>query len=206
MAARRVPPKKKVLKRKPRVNGAENRPKPPKPPPLPPDPSMQQMQAEVARAEAQKRVAAFLERTMNQTWLRQRLGSFEIALLGGVRNLLNEASSDEETGRLKESRAAHFSFLYGLFTSLRYLFFWYALQARVADVSESQKRPPEMEDAEHIMRELDIFNSAASRDDVQARFRKLLAEGGEVAEARRRVLEQAKIFDALNSLREVPKA
>lgn len=167
---------------------------------------MSQMRAELGRAEAQRRVAAFMERTHKLPWMRSRLLDFEVAILGGVRNLLNDAADDEAAGRSAESRAAHYSFLYGLFTSLRYLFFWYALQARVSDQCRAQGRPPEMEDAELIMRELDIFNSAASKDDVQARFRKILSEGNEVAEARRRVLEQAKIFDALNDLKDWPKA
>lgn len=147
-----------------------------------------------------------MERTSALPWMRGRFASFEIALLAGVRNLLLDSAEDEARGRNKESRAAHYTFLYGIFTSLRYLFFWYALQARLSDVCAEAARPPEMEDAERIMAELEIFNSAAVRADVQAGLRAALDEGTGLDDIRRRVTEQARVYDLLNTSKEMPKA
>jgi hypothetical protein len=98
-------------------------------------------------------------------------------------------------------------FLYGLFTSLQHLFFWKALESRVEDIGTQLHRPPTTEDAELVMRELEVFNAAASRDDVQARFRQKLASSqNEVVELRKRVMEQARAYDLLNTLKDTPKA
>lgn len=207
MAATRAKPlKKKILRKRggpPKVGVVP----PPQPPPLPPDPSIQQMQAEAAIAAAKRRVAAFLERTANLPWMRRRFGSFEGALLGGVRNLLGEADKDESENRSSESYAAHYAFLYGLFTSLRHLFFWKALECRLEDLSERLGRPADTNDAEMIMRELEVFNSAALRDDAQSKFRMFLSpEADKVAEARKRVMEQARAYETLNMLKDPPKA
>jgi hypothetical protein len=165
------------------------------------------MRAKAARAEANRRVAAFMERTANLQWMRSRLGSFEEALFGGLRNLLDEANKDETKNRSTESFSAHYMFLYGLFTSLQHLFFWKALESRVEDVGDQLHRPPTTEDAELVMRELEIFNAAASRDDVQARFRqKLTSSQNDVVELRKRVMEQARAYELLNTLKDPPKA
>lgn len=199
MATRAKPPKKKLLKRR----------KVQKKSPLPPleDQSLREMQAKAARAEANRRVAAFMERTANLQWMRSRLGSFEEALFGGLRNLLDEANRDEVENRSSESFSAHYVFLYGLFTSLQHLFFWKALESRVEDIGLQLHRPPTTQDAELVMRELEIFNSAASRDDVQARFRQKLASSqNDVVELRKRVMEQARAYEILNTLKDIPKA
>jgi hypothetical protein len=146
-------------------------------------------------------------RTANLPWMRARFGSFETALLGGLRNLLEDAEKDESENRSSESRSAHYMFLYGLFTSLRHFFFWKAMQSRLSDVSRRLQRPSESHDAELVMNELEVHNSAASRDDVQAHFRRLLASPeSEVAELRKRVMEQAHAYDVLNVLKDIPKA
>lgn len=198
MATRAKPPKKKLLKRR-KVQK--------KSPPPPEDHSLREMQAKAARAEANRRVAAFMERTANLQWMRSRLGSFEEALFGGLRNLLDEANRDEVENRSTESFSAHYVFLYGLFTSLQHLFFWKALESRVEDIGIQLHRPPTTQDAELVMRELEIFNSAASRDDVQARFRQKLASSqNDVVELRKRVMEQARAYEILNTLKDIPKA
>jgi hypothetical protein len=163
------------------------------------------MKAAVAEAEAKRRLAAFMDRTSRIPWMRERLGSFEVALILGLRNLLTEAGLDEAEGRNTESYAAHYSFLYGMLSSLRHLFFWEALQARIRDRSVQLKRAPEMEDAEAVLQELEVMNNAAVRDDVQARFRRLLA-GKEATEARQKVMDQAKALELLHTLKEIPKA
>jgi hypothetical protein len=165
------------------------------------------MQAEAAVAAAKRRVAAFLERTANLPWMRKRFGSFEVSLLGGLRNLLGEADKDETENRSSESYAAHYAFLYGLFTSLRHLFFWKALECRLEDLSHRLGRPADTNDAELIMRELEVFNTAALRDDAQAKFRSLLSpEEDRVVEMRKRVMQQAHAYDTLNMLKDPPKA
>lgn len=199
MVTRAKPPKKKPLKRRKKV--------PKQSPPPPEDHSLREMQAKAARAEANRRVAAFMERTANLQWMRSRLGSFEEALFGGLRNLLDEANRDEVENRSTESFSAHYVFLYGLFTSLQHLFFWKALESRVEDIGIQLHRPPTTQDAELVMRELEIFNSAASRDDVQARFRQKLASSqNDVVELRKRVMEQARAYEILNTLKDIPKA
>lgn len=205
MATRAKTPKKKIRKRVPPK--APQPPAPPPQPPPPPDQSIREMQAKAARAAAQRRVASFMERTANLQWMRSRFGSFEEALLGGLRNLLDEANRDEAENRSSESFSAHYAFLYGLFTSLQHLFFWKALESRVEDIGILAQRAPTTEDAELVMRELEIFNSAASRDDVQMRFRqKLSAAETDVVELRKRVMEQARAYEVLNTLKTIPKA
>ena len=206
MATRAKPPKNKILKKR-SAPKAFSAPPPPPPSPTTPDPSLREMQAQAVRAAANRRVAAFMERTANLQWMRSRFGSFEEALLGGLRNLLDEANKDETESRSSESFSAHYTFLYGLFTSLQHLFFWKALDSRVEDIGLQLHRSPEKGDVELVMRELEVFNSAASRDDVQARLRKKLsAAENDVVELRKRVMEQAKAYDILNMLKDMPKA
>lgn len=194
-------PRRKVVIKRPRQN-----PKPPSPPPPPSppaDPSVQEMRERSRRVEARKRVAAFMERTTNLPWMRKRFGSFEQALLEGCRNLLDESMKDEAEGRCDESQLAHFVFLYGLLSSFRHLFFWAAFNLRMTGAALNAEGQPREEDVELILRELEVYNAAATRDDVQARFSKILMENQEDL---KRVMEQAHSYDIFNSKNEPPKA
>jgi hypothetical protein len=192
-------PRRKVVIKRPRQSLKSA--VPPPPPPPPPDPSVQEMRERNMRIEARMRVAAFMERTTNQPWMRKRLGTFEQALLEGCRNLLDESVKDEAEGRCPESQTAHFVFLYGLLSSFRHLFFWAAFNARMAGAAVDKQ--PDEEDAEMILRELEVYNAASMRDDVQARFSKILTENRDVL---KRVMEQAHSYDIFNAKNEPPKA
>lgn len=152
---------------------------------------------------ARQRVQALLERTANTPWMRARFGSFETALVEGLRNLLAEADHDEETGRSSESLAAHYTFLYGLFSALHHLFFTLALQARLSDNARASGRAPDQNDAAMVLRELEVFHQASVRPSTQRRFFQLLTNSRADAEE---IQEQAARYDAFNSTKKPGRA
>ncbi len=172
-----------------------------KKPEAPPEtPLYDEAQSAISKGEAKKRLAAFLERTSNQSWMRNRFGSFERALLGGMRNLIAESRKDEQQGRSDESTAAVLLFLYGLSSTLMNRFFWLALQARLHSVTG---RPVEPSDAEDVLRELEVYNDAGMRDQVQAYFQRELFSVPPDQDPE--VQRQGRVFDLMNAGK-TPKA
>ena len=137
-----------------------------------------------------------------------RYGSFEMALLGGLRNLLAETAKDLVSGRYIESREATCFFLFGVLSSLRTVFYREAMHARVAALSAERGRlTPTDEDTSDAVFEARVYNNAAQREDVLERFRALLALAP-VADPSGldRLMEQARVYDTLNTSKGVPKA
>lgn len=156
---------------------------------------------------AKKRVAEFLERTLNVAWVRARAGSFETALLGGLRNLLAEAARDLVAGSVPESREATCFFLFGLLSSLRTVFYREAMQARIAALAAQRGHPaPTDDDVSDAVFEARVFNNAAQREVALERFRVGLALAPSHQEDVDRLLEQAKLYDVLNANKGIPKA
>lgn len=168
------------------------------------------MLARVAEQEqfAKRRVAALMERTLNVPWMRSRVGSFETALLGGLRNLLAESAKDLAEGRSHESREAICFFLFGLLSSLRTVFYREAMNARIPVLAADHGRlTPTDEDTSDAVFEARVFNNAAQREAALDKFRALLSLAPESAgQNLDRLMEQARTYDLLNSSKGIPKA
>jgi hypothetical protein len=213
MAAKKQRTKPKPKSRKTRTTKRDAKreppPQPPQPPPPPPTNTELEAYLRVAEQEnlAKKRVAEFLERTLNVAWVRARAGSFEVALLGGLRNLLAETARDMLTGSVPESREATCFFLFGLLSSLRTVFYREAMQARVAALAAQRGHPaPTDDDISDAVFEARVFNNAAQREVALEKFRVSLALAPSRQEDVDRLLEQAKLYDALNANKGMPKA
>lgn len=200
-------PKKKT---KPKKAGASPLPvkkAAPPPEPVQVDRSFQEMRVEAERIAAKRRVASFLERTTNLPWMRQRLGSFEKSIIGGLRNLLAEADRDEAENHCAESYSAHYSVLYGLFAALQHLFFLKATESKLADRAQFFRRAPEPSDLEMVLQELNVFHATSVGDVNQSYFRRELAQDPSSEDAlRKRVQAQSRAYDLLNPLKDFPKA
>lgn len=157
---------------------------------------------------AKRRVAEFMERTLNVGWMRRRAGSFETALLGGLRNMLAESAKDLVSGSMPESREATCFFLFGLLSSLRTVFYREAMHARVAALAAQRGHvAPTDEDTADAMFEARVFDNAAQREVALERFRVSLSLASvQQQEDVDRLLEQAKLYDALNANKGMPKA
>lgn len=204
---RRTKPKSKSKSRKTRATKRDAARESPPPPP----PTNTELEAYLRVAEqenlAKKRVAEFLERTLNVARVRARAGSFEVALLGGLRNLLAETARDMLTGSVPESREATCFFLFGLLSSLRTVFYREAMQARVAALAAQRGHPaPTDDDVSDAVFEARVFNNAAQREVALEKFRVSLALAPFRQEDVDRLLEQAKLYDALNANKGMPKA
>lgn len=201
----------KAPKKKPTAKVTPKAPSPPATAPprqeLAVDRSLQEMQADAAVAAAKQRVASFLERTIRLPWMRQRLWSFETSVILGLKNLLAEAETDEAQNRSSESYSAHYLTLYGLFTTLQRIFFWKAVESKLADRAELLRRAPLEEDLKQVLQELDVFHAGAISDKNQADFRRMLTQKDQgAADARKRIQEQARAYDLLNPFGNMPKA
>lgn len=154
---------------------------------------------------ARRRVAEFMSRTLNVSWMRERVASFETALLGGLRNLLAESAKDLMEGRSMESREAVCFFLFGVFSSLRTVFYREAMHARVTALSSSRGRlTPTETDVNDAVFEARIYDLAAQREDVLRRFRTKLALAEQASDDA--LMRQAKLYDTLNPSKAIPKA
>lgn len=200
-------PKKVQTRRSKPLPASRPTPPPPEPPPVNPELEVYLRINEQENA-AKKRVAAFMERTLNVEWMRRRAGSFEAALLGGLRNLLTESAKDLVDSSMPESREAVCFFLFGLLSSLRTVFYREAMHARIESLARQRGHiVPTDEDTADAVFEARVFNNAAQREVVLEKFRVSLA----LAPARQkedidRLLEQAKLYDTLNANKGMPKA
>lgn len=156
---------------------------------------------------ARRRVAAFMEKTTNVPWMRHRFGSFEVALNGGLRNLIDEANKDVAEGKMAESREATFFFLFGLMSTLRTAFYREAMKTRSDAAALARGGSATDEDTADAVFEARIWNNAAQREDVLTRFRVRLGLATDADKAYHdRLMKQAQIFDTLNPGKEHPKA